>query len=168
MCAGELGRAVHQRHHVLQLVAVTERAARLIKRSPSEKAGRQALVEEPAIEQDIHRRFRRLDLHGAEHRVPMLVKRMPRRVHFGGGPEAIGELDRVGLVPPLTENEMNVARLTGREIHVRLENGARVRPALGRTRESPARKRLRLGEASASTEELRAIEGEAMRRAVCR
>ena len=54
-----------QRHHVLELVAETVRAAQLIKRRARPDAARQRLIEQPAIHQHIHGRIGRGDLHGA-------------------------------------------------------------------------------------------------------
>src|SRR2546426_4773 len=46
---------VNQRHHVLQLIAKTKRAARLIESRSSADAARQRLIEQPTIDQSIHR-----------------------------------------------------------------------------------------------------------------
>ena len=62
----------HQRHHVLELIAKAVRAARLIKRRSRPDAAGQRLVEQPAVEHDVHAAIRRLDLHRAENVVPGL------------------------------------------------------------------------------------------------
>ena len=45
----QLGRGVHQRQHVLQLVAKAERAARLVERGAAPQARTDQLVEQPAV-----------------------------------------------------------------------------------------------------------------------
>ncbi len=52
------GRRVEQGQHVLQLVAEAERAARLVEARAAEDARREALVEQPAVEHQVHRAAR--------------------------------------------------------------------------------------------------------------
>ena len=59
-----------QRHHVLELIAEAVRAAQLIKSCARPYAAAQRLIEQPAIEQQVHARIGRRDLHCAEHVVP--------------------------------------------------------------------------------------------------
>jgi hypothetical protein len=59
-------------HPVLKLVAETVSAARLIKRRSRPQAADEGLVEQPAIEHNIHRPVRCAHLNCAEHIVPML------------------------------------------------------------------------------------------------
>ena len=80
MRARALGRRVEERQHVLQLVAIAKRAARLVEAGATEYARRQALIQQPAIEHDVHRGLGRLDADVVEHAVPERVQRRPRRV----------------------------------------------------------------------------------------
>ena len=59
-----------ERHHVLKLVAETVRAAQLIERRARPYAASERLVEQPAIEHQIHARIGRRHLDRAEHVVP--------------------------------------------------------------------------------------------------
>ena len=59
-------------HSVPKLVAETVRAACLIKRRSPPNAADERLIEQPAIEHDVHRPVRCAHPHGAEHVVPML------------------------------------------------------------------------------------------------
>ena len=68
--ARQMRRRHHQRQHVLQLIAEAERAARLIEGGASPDAAGQRLVEQPAVEHQVHRSIRRRDLHRAEQRAP--------------------------------------------------------------------------------------------------
>ena len=72
-----------QRHPVLKLVAETISAARLIKRRSRPYAADQRLVEQPAIEHDVHRPVGCGHLDGAEHVVPMLHDIAKDRVQIG-------------------------------------------------------------------------------------
>ena len=66
MIANPLWFGVNQRHHVLQLIAEPEGAPRLIVAATRPDAARQRLIDQPAVDQQIHSGIRRLDLHGAE------------------------------------------------------------------------------------------------------
>ena len=63
--------AVDERHHVLQLIAETKRAARLIKRGARPDATRKCLVKQPAIEHRVERCIRRSHFDRAEQFVPV-------------------------------------------------------------------------------------------------
>ena len=60
-----------QRHAVLQLVAEAIRAARLVESRARPDAAGQRLVQQPAVQHDIHRPVGRLHLDRAEHLVPV-------------------------------------------------------------------------------------------------
>ena len=53
---------VDERHHVLQLVAETEGAARLVESAPRPETARQSLVQEPAVSQDVDGLVGRFDV----------------------------------------------------------------------------------------------------------
>ena len=72
-----------QRHHVLQLIAETIGAACLVEGRPRPYAAGQRLIGQPAVEEDIHRPVRRLDLHGPGDVVPLLGHRGEDRVEVG-------------------------------------------------------------------------------------
>ncbi len=72
-----------ERHHVLQLVAEAVGAARLVERRARPDPAGQRLVEQPAVQQDVHRPIRRLHLHRAEDVVPVLGHRAQDRVEIG-------------------------------------------------------------------------------------
>src|SRR4051794_17175387 len=61
MPTGLLGCRVHERHHVLQLVAGAVGAARLIEARPSPEPTGEHLIDEPAIDEHIEGWIRRLD-----------------------------------------------------------------------------------------------------------
>ena len=61
MLARTCGMAVHQRHHILQLVAESERSARLIERRASPDAATERLVQQPVVDERIERAVGRVD-----------------------------------------------------------------------------------------------------------
>ncbi len=70
-------------HPVLKLVAETVSAACLIKRRSRPHATGERLIEQPAVEHDVHRPVRCAHLNGAEHVVPMLHDLPKDRVKIG-------------------------------------------------------------------------------------
>ena len=63
MCSrASCGAAEKQRHHVLQLIAEAERAARLVIAGARPDAARQRLIEQPAVHQHVERIVRRAHL----------------------------------------------------------------------------------------------------------
>src|SRR5262249_59910500 len=70
-----------EREHVLQLISEAKRAARLIERRAPPHAAPERLVEEPAIQHQIHRRLRRAHLDRSE----QLVPEQPRALGRVGG-----------------------------------------------------------------------------------
>ena len=94
--AGPLGRGVEQRQHVLQLVAVAERAARLVEAGAPEDARRDGLVEQPAVEHQVHGRLRRLDPHAPEQPVPERLQAGKGFVDRRGRAVARDGLQRLG------------------------------------------------------------------------
>ncbi len=53
LLAGDVRFGVNERHHILQLIAETERAARLIKRRTRPHAADERLIQKPAIDDGI-------------------------------------------------------------------------------------------------------------------
>ena len=77
----DLGSGVDQRHDVLELVAEAVRAARLVEGRPRPDPAGQDLIEEPAVQEQVHRGVGRAHLDGAEHPIPVrlhLVERAGR------------------------------------------------------------------------------------------
>ena len=63
---------VDEGHHVLQLIAETERAPRLVVSASRPQTARQSLIQEPAIGQDIDGLVGCFHMHGAERVLPVL------------------------------------------------------------------------------------------------
>src|SRR5208282_193345 len=67
-----------KRHHVLQLVAETEGAPRLVECAPPPKTARESLVDEPAVSQDVEGLVGCFHLHRAKRVLPVLPNRFER------------------------------------------------------------------------------------------
>src|SRR5919109_4255464 len=73
-----------QCEHVLQLIAKAEGATRLIEPRSAPEPGRDCLIEEPAVQHQIHRRVRRSDFDCAEKVVPPLTHPIKGLLNFLG------------------------------------------------------------------------------------
>ena len=71
MPAGDRWAGEGQRHAVLQLVAEAVGAAGLVERRARPNAASQGLIEQPAVEHDVHGAAWRLHLHRAEYALPV-------------------------------------------------------------------------------------------------
>ena len=78
--ARNVRKAVDQRHYVLQLIAKTKRAARLIERSAGPDAARQRLIEQPTIEHRIHGLVGGSDFNRTQNLIPVVQHILERRV----------------------------------------------------------------------------------------
>ena len=78
--AREVRPATRERHDVLELVAEAVGAARLVEGGARPEPARQRLVEQPAVEQDVHRAVGRRDLDRADESSQPAPSRTPRSV----------------------------------------------------------------------------------------
>ena len=85
---------MHQSHHVLQLVAKAEGAARLVERGACPQPAGQYLVQQPAVGQNVHRAVWCLDLHGAQRVRPVLLHVGQRSVGCGRAAPALHQVAR--------------------------------------------------------------------------
>src|SRR5438093_3517854 len=71
MFAHETRRGIYERHHILQLIAKTERTSRLIVAAARPETAREGLVQQPTVCQNIDRRIGCLHIHCAEGLIPI-------------------------------------------------------------------------------------------------
>ena len=121
----QIGCGVHQGHHVLQLVAKTKGAAGLVEGRACPKPASQNLVQQPSVGHNIQRAVRRLNLHGAQRVLPVLLHRVQRLVRGGRATPALQR--RASLFG-------RSARTQAKNDLVRLPWGEHDRNAQGRTR----------------------------------
>ena len=114
-----------ERHPVLELVAETVGAARLVERRACPHAAGERLVEQPAIQHEVHRPVRRSHLHRAQHIVPVVHDAAQDRIEIGG-PVASDQGLRIGRGRRLAEEEDELHRLPRLELDRRLQGAAGV------------------------------------------
>src|SRR6202022_2306019 len=85
-------------HRILQLVAKSERAARLIIAAAAPQATRQYLIRQPAVGQHVKRWIGRLHLHGAECPLPVL---WPLSQRVASRHRAAETLDHLASIVPV-------------------------------------------------------------------
>ena len=93
-----------ERHSVLELIAETVSAARLIERRSRPHAAGERLIEHPAIQHDVHGTVRRFHLNRAEHIVPKPDDLAQDRIEIGR-PVASDQGLRIGRCRRLAEEE---------------------------------------------------------------
>ena len=71
MCARQIGPRYAKRHHILQLVAETIGAARLVEAGARPDAAGQRLIGQPAVQENVQRTVRCLHLYRAENVDPI-------------------------------------------------------------------------------------------------
>src|SRR5438874_723886 len=80
----EVGRGVHEGHHVLQLVAEAVSAARLIKGRATPDAATESLVKQPTVEQKIRGKLRCFHFDRAQEPVPPMAGFLECSLDVGG------------------------------------------------------------------------------------
>src|SRR5665213_2953672 len=75
MLARHLRLRCTKRHHVLELIAKAIGATDLVTSRARPDPARESLVQEPAVEQNVHRPIRRVHLHRAKDGIPALRRR---------------------------------------------------------------------------------------------
>ncbi len=93
--AHEAWLCVDERHHVLQLVAETEGAPRLVVSAPCPKTARERLVEEPPVGQHVEGLVGRFHIDCAESVVPILPHRFERAARGSRSPKAMHQVPGV-------------------------------------------------------------------------
>ena len=99
MLAGQRRFGMHERHHILQLVAKPVGAARLIKPRPAPETAAQGLIQQPAVRHHVHGGIRRINVHRTEGSIPIgpdalerhaagvrAAKTLNQMLHFPGVP----------------------------------------------------------------------------------
>ena len=86
---------MEQGEDVLELVPEAECSARLIERRPREDSRGEALIEEPSIEHEIHRRLGGLDADAPENVVPEGAQAAPGGLDDGRLPKPGNERERL-------------------------------------------------------------------------
>ena len=158
-CARQRRLRHRERHHVLELVAEAVGAARLVERRARPDPAGERLVEQPAVQQDVHGAIGRPHLHRAEDVVPVRGHRAQDRVEVGGAVARDQRL-RLGSRRRLAEQEDDLGRAVRLELERRLQGAAGIETgadSIGERRASAQRGRS--SERAVAAEELRPVAG---------
>ncbi len=116
-------------HRILQLVAEAEGAAGLVVAAARPDAAGDGLVHQPAVGDDVQRRFRRFDVHRTERLFPVGVHGRQRLVRCLGAAVFLHHAAGVGVAAAGdTEHEHDFAFLARQQVERRLDGGAGVEP----------------------------------------
>ena len=119
-----------ERHHVLQLVAKAIGATGLVERRPRQDPTGEGLVEQPAIEQDVHGTIGCLHLHRTEDILPVLGHRAEDLVEVGAA-VAQNQGERLCSRRRLTEEEDDLDRAVRLERERSLQGAAGIETGTG-------------------------------------
>jgi hypothetical protein len=109
-------RECQERERVLELVAESERAARLVERRASPDPTAQRLVRQPRVHHEVELGRRRLDLGTRDEVVPPGAGAGERRLDRCGVCESREQLGGLRLARALAEHERQLARLVSRQL----------------------------------------------------
>jgi hypothetical protein len=118
--------SVDERHHVLQLIAETEGAPRLIVSVPGPKSARYSLVQEPAVGQDIDGLVGCFHIQCAESVIPVLPDCFERVARGNRSPEATHQVACIIGISPCAEPEYDLTLLSVSYLKWNLDCGAGV------------------------------------------
>ena len=140
MLAHEAWLGVDEGHRVLQLVAETEGASRLVVSAPRPKAARERLVQEPAVGQHVEGSVGRFHTDRAESVVPVVPHRFERVTRGSRSAKAMRQVAGVIGVPPYPEREYDLTLLPVGELERNLDCGAGIQGgphSAGKARRGP-------------------------------
>src|SRR5438067_10668903 len=162
--ASEVGRGVHEGHHVLQLVAEAVTATRLIKGGAAPRPAAESLVKQPAVEQKGGRKLGRFHFDRAQEPAPptagflecsLDVRRIAKTSH---------EFACCFFVVRLPEKKSHLDGVSRFNLHHDLYGGARVEAGANVAGQSFVLHRGRIAQRAVAPDENGAITGERGRR----
>ena len=115
--------AIDERHHVLELIAKAIGAARLIKRRARPDTTGQRLIEQPAVEQNVHSTIRSCYLHRTKDVIPVLHDRAQGPIKIGAAVKR-DQRSRFFHGRRLAEEKDDLGTAPRTQLHRRLQGGA--------------------------------------------
>ena len=119
--AHEIRPGVDECHHVLQLIAETEGAPRLVRCAARPQAARESLVQQPAVGQHVERRVGGFDIYCAEGVPPVLPHRIEGAARSGGPAKAADQVSGIAGVAADAEPEDDLTLLPGGQVEAHLD-----------------------------------------------
>ena len=166
MRAGALRVGVQQGQHVLQLIAVADGATGLIEAGAGQNARGQGLVEQPAIDQQIEGRVGGLHLNRTEQAIPVLGDLGQGLLDLALLLPVAGQCRGLLAIAALAEQEHHLGGGAGGDVQVYLERGAGVVTGFDPSAQRPALQPGGTARMAGQAEEILAVGGQAVRRAV--
>ncbi len=138
-------REVKERERILQLIAISERAARLVQRGAAPESAAQRLVGQPAIQQKIDGEQRGAYLQRSESIVPPATRFRQRLLHLRRRIVAGDDLSHCVDIRNLAHQEGHFGLLSGLDRNRKLERGGRIEPGPSSIVETYSSERRRAG-----------------------
>ncbi len=151
------GLGMHERHHVLQLVAEAKSTSRLIISTARPQTARERLVEEPAVGEDVDRRIRSLHVHGAERVLPILPNRLDCAARRGSSEKAAHEATGVVGVSADAQLKGELAFFAVRQLEANLHGATGIQCGAHSARKARPRHCRRIPHRAVATQELPAV-----------
>ena len=164
MVARDIGRGMHEGHHILQLVAEAVSAARLIKRGAAPEAAAERLINQPAIEQKICRKLGRFHFDRAQDPIPPAAGFLKCCFDVRGIAEPVHKRARFFFVIRLSEEKSYLGGVAWFNLDHDLHGGARVEAGASISGQSLMLHRRRIAQRAVASDERRPIAGERTRR----
>ena len=156
--AGDGGPRDAKRHHILQLIAIAPGAARLVKRGTRPQPASERLIEQPAVQEHVHRPVRRLYLDRAERLLPELRSTSLNEASRSAARYRAISSSAAAPGGLLAEKEHDLRLLAGLQGEARLQRAARVKPRAHAIRQGLGPEQRRgLGERAVSAQEFRTV-----------
>src|ERR1051325_1898530 len=157
MAPREFRGGIQERHRVLQLIAKSEGAARLVERGATPEPATQRLVKQPAIQQQVRRSQGSANLEDSEHRVPVSTRCLQRSLYAFTAPVAADNRAHVFQGFRLAEQENNLSVPPGVDVHGKLKSGRGIEAGSDSILQTHSLERGRAGHRAVAPQELRAI-----------
>src|SRR5450759_788278 len=151
-----------QGQHILKLVAETECPAGLVKGRPAPDATGEALVEHPAVEDQVGGGLWSMYLDLIEQLIPEGAGTFQGSPHISRAMVLLGQGKGLFLVNPLPEHEIDLFHRAGEQIQVHLQYGAGILSGRNPRFETDAAQSSREGGCSTAPKELGPVGGQAV------
>ena len=165
MRSGEVGPRQQQRHHVLQLIAKAEGAARLVVARARPETAAHVLIDEPPVDQHVERIVRRADLDRLERPVPGCLRPVCSAATASSTVRVTRDqpLDVIG-VRALAQQEQDPATLSRIQDDLHVQRRAGIQPGAELRLERHVAQRRRPGHRTVAADERETVAGRGTRR----
>jgi hypothetical protein len=148
---------MHKGHDILQLITESVRTAGLIKSRTAPESTAQSLIKQPAIEQKVRGKFRRLHFDRAQESVPPLAGFFECGFDVGGIAKMHNESTRFFFVVCLPDEKSHFCGVPGFNLNCHLHSGTRVKAGTHVTSQSFVLDRCGITQRAITPDEHRAI-----------